>query len=747
MVKNYLLFIFVLISSASFNAQEIQLLSESASSNVLQQNVPTYIQKTKIVNGTEYHDFSTLSSVFTMEAGMPAMPMYTESLNIAASGVPTIEVTFDSYTEYQNVSVLPSKGSLKRNVSPADIAYEFGSTYSQNAFYPGQIAKAGNPFIFRNTRGITVSFFPYQYNPVTKVLRVYKNISVHVTVNPAIAGDNELSLSKEEKSEEYKAMYRNLYANMPAYLPLQDEGELLIITPSSYLPSLQPMIDWKVERGIKTTVVTLDQTGSDPISIKSYITSFFAANPNLVYIQLVGDHEQLPTFSYGTTGANEELYSDSYYGQILGTDLFPELMVGRLSGTISDVEAMVQKVVEYETAPADGDWMIKAAGIGSNEGMGFGDDGEADWQHLRNIGDKLTAYGYNQIYEFYDGAHGINDLSGSPTAGSISEALNSGVGILNYTGHGATEIMSTGSYSSNNVYSLLNAGQYPFVISVACNNGTFVGGNSLCEVFTTVRQSSDNSPAGAIASCGSSILMAWSEPMQTQDEMAELITRSDLSNNKTTLGGLFYNGQISMLEDYDQSNTAEEVMQTWIFFGDPSVTFRSAVPTAIYASHEEEISISGADIHIASNTSDALVSITQNNILVGNGFTVDGLATITIPTLLTEDLLKVTIVKQNTIPYRGSVNVSSSLGVNTSDKMFAVYPNPASEALFIKNIGNAMGDATVKLIDSNGRIIFEKTNVSFSEDYSLPVSGLSSGIYILSVNGQNFNEIKKIAIH
>jgi hypothetical protein len=177
------------------------------------------------------------------------------------------------------------------------------------------------------------------------------------------------------------------------------------------------------------------------------------------------------------------------------------------------------------------------------------------------------------------------------------------------------------------------------------------------------------------------------------------------------------------------------------------VIFRSAVPTAIYASHEEEISISGADIHIASNTSDALVSITHNNILVGSGFTVDGIATITIPTLLTEDQLKVTIVKQNTIPYRGSVNVSSSLGVNTNDKMFAVYPNPASEALFIKNRGNAMGDATIKLIDSNGRIIFEKTHVSISEDYSLPVSGLSSGIYILSVNGQNFNEIKKIAIH
>ncbi len=555
MSKNYFLLPSLAMFTIQISAQQFKVSAENASSVTIGHNIQQYISKKKVVDQIAYEDFSSISPILTMTNGAPALPVYSESVMVQPTGNISVEISYDSYTDHHDVSILPSKGSLKRNVDPDIIPYQFGAVYDQNAFYPGAIATASDPFIFRNTRGITISYFPFQYNPATKVLRVFRNISVQIKSDQQ-SGINEIQTIASEKSEVFQAIYRNLFANMPAYLPLSDEGEMLIITPVEYLPTLQPMIDWKTEKGTKITVATLQQTGADPISIKNFISAFYNANPNLVYVQLVGDHEQLPTYSYGITDAGENLYSDSFYGQLAGTDLFPELMIGRFSGSVEDVAAMVEKGIEYETMPAAGDWMIKAAGIGSNEGGGFGDDGESDWQHLRNIGNKLTTFGYDHIYEFYDGSQGLNDGNGSPSASSISSALNSGVGIVNYTGHGGTDVMSTGNYASSDVNSLTNQGYYPFVISVACNNGTFAGGESLCEAFTNVRQLSDNSPAGAIASCGSAILMAWSEPMQTQDEMTELITRSDAGNNKTTLGGLFYNGQISMLEAYNQSNTA-----------------------------------------------------------------------------------------------------------------------------------------------------------------------------------------------
>ena len=48
----------------------------------------------------------------------------------------------------------------------------------------------------------------------------------------------------------------------------------------------------------------------------------------------------------------------------------------------------------------------QSIGVGSNEGPG--DDGEMDYEHLRNIADnKLIPFTYNYVYEFFEGARGV----------------------------------------------------------------------------------------------------------------------------------------------------------------------------------------------------------------------------------------------------------------------------------------------------------------------------------------------------
>ncbi len=188
-------------------------------------------------------------------------------------------------------------------------------------------------------------------------------------------------------------------------------------------------------------------------------------------------------------------------------------------------------------------------------------------------------------------------------------------------------------------------------------------------------------------------------------------------------------------------------MQTWIFFGDPSVSFRSQIPVDIIASHEEVISISGGNLNIASNTSDAVVTVTQNNMLIGTAVTVEGMAVIPVSMLTSEDILKVTITKPNTVPYRGTVNVSSSLAIAENSQQFVIYPNPVSEMLFIRNTGEQLNDATIRIADANGRIISQQSHVNINGEYQVPVSQLSSGIYILCVSAEKFFEISKIAVH
>jgi gingipain R len=709
---------------------------------VIKYTTAAYVPSQKIINGTAYEDFSSVKAVLMLDKNAPGLPMVSESLIIPNTGNAAISISYDSYAEFSNINVSPSKGSLKRNINPADVALAFGTEYNTDVFFPGDLAKAGNPYIFRNTRGITVTFYPYQYNPVTHRLRVYKNITATVSTNPNQIGTNEKITANNEKSAVFESMYRNHYLNAAAYTPIVDDGEMLLIMPESYLNPIQPFIDWKNEKGIKVTVATLAETGTTPLAIQDYIKNAYLANMNLVYVQLVGDHQNLPCFSYGMSGS-ESLWSDSFYGQMDGLDLYPELLVGRFSGTVSEVQTMVDRTLEYETNPLAGDWMTNALGIGSNEGDGYGDDGEPDWQHLRNIGSKLTQYGYNNVYEFFDGSHGENDADGSPSSGSISAAVNSGVGLFNYTGHGWTEGVSTGNYTNSSVNALTNSGKYPFVISVACNNGTFTEGTSLCEAFLT--SASNNTPAGAIASCGSSILMAWAEPMQTQDEMAELIVRSDSENIKTSLGGLFYNGQASMLETYNQSQTAQEVMQTWVFFGDASTIFRDKLTTDIVATHAPAISLAGGDLVISSETEGALVSVVQDNDIITTGLIYAGQFTAAIPALTSGSLIKITLTKPNMKPYRGEVNVTT-LGIGRFENQFAVYPNPVSDNLHILNNGTGIDSAALQITDINGRMLWSVEKATLSSDYLIPVATLSQGVYFLNITANGHRKIHKFIV-
>lgn len=740
MTHKYFLLIALLSVSLQMTAQELKLVSAHPSQLGIKNTTPAYVSSQKIVSGVAYENFAALDAVLMLDKDAPELPMISESLIIPNTGNVTINIAYDSYAEFENINVLPSKGSLKRNIDPSQIPYQFGPAYQTDAFFPGALAKAGTPYVFRNTRGITITFYPYQFNPVTHKLRVYKNITVTVSTDASSPGVNEKTAS-DEKSTIFASIYRNHYLNAPDYATIADEGEMLIITPSDYMPALQPLIDWKIRKGMKVTVAYLTETGDTAADIHNYIKSSYESNPNLTYVQIVGDHQNLPSHTYGPSGS-EQLWSDSYYGQMDGEDLYPELLVGRFSGTLANVQTQVQRTIEYETNPLAGDWMVKALGIGSDEGDGYGDDGEADWLHLRNIGQKLIDYGYTGVHEFYDGSHGGNDANGSPSVANISAAVNAGVGLFNYTGHGWTEGISTGNYSNSAVDALTNNGKYPFVVSVACNNGTFVGATSLCETFLSA--TNNNTPAGAIASCGSSILMAWAEPMQTQDEMTELITRSNLDNIKTSLGGLFYNGQASMLEAYNQSNTAREVMQTWVFFGDASTIFRDKISTDITATHAPTINMAGGTLEIASETEGAFAAVVQDNEILATGTISGGSFEASIPALFSDSVLHVTLTKPNMKPYRGIVG-TSTLGISSFERQLIIYPNPVSDQIHIRNTGPSV-DASLQIVDVHGRSLWQAPQAVLTGEYHIAVQNLSKGVYFLRITASGAQKVHKFIV-
>ena len=125
------------------------------------------------------------------------------------------------------------------------------------------------------------------------------------------------------------------------------------------------------------------------------------------------------------------------------------------------------------------------------------------------------------------------------------------------------------------IVNLKNTNKNPFIISVACDNGKFINGQgTIAEAF--LKSNDEEDFTGSIAFCGSSILMDWAPPMLTQDEIINSITTNDTLNTIYSIGELFYESQIKMLNKYNSLGNG--VMQTWILFGDPSIDLKTKIP-------------------------------------------------------------------------------------------------------------------------------------------------------------------------
>ncbi|MPS74084.1 MAG: T9SS type A sorting domain-containing protein [Chryseobacterium sp.] len=741
MIKNVLFssLILIFLSGNSF-AQDFKLINSDNENITVDFELNNFEKTEKSINGKNYHTFSKQYSVLMSEAGNPAMPYFSRSIQLPEKGNFSYKIVYDSYEDINNIDIVPSKGSLKRNTDPETIPYVFSENYRKDDFFPGKLAQFGAPHILRNTRGVTFSLFPYQYNPVQHKLRIYKNLRVEVVLNDK-KGANEIVFKKTDNTF-FNDIYSKHYLNhltSDKYTPAKEEGDLLIITVPAFENQLSSLVSWKREKGIKTTVVNTTETGTTDTAIKNYITNFYQTNPNLVYILLVGDSGDVPSHTYGYYGG-EQHWSDSYYGQ-LTNDYYPEAFVGRLSGNSAGIKTMTDRILEYEKNPLAGDWMKNAIGIGSNEGNGYGNDGEADYVHLRKIRTQLKDYGYQTVYEFYQGSQGGEDATGEPTPTMINSAMNSGVGLFNYTGHGDLNLMVTGNYTSNYVKQLKNNGMYPFVVSVACNNGTFVGKTCLAEDLMSVNY--NNSPAGSIATAASTILMAWAEPMETQDEMTNILTEVYENNKKETIGGLFYNSQIGMLESYNDSATAVEVMQTWVLFGDPSVVFRNDTTKNLELQHPNQIDPTSQTLTIVCEEENAVVSLTKNGNIIASAHSKNGNVVFDLSEIADGESLMITATKQNFKPYQATIAVKT-LGVASFKKNgVSVYPIPAKD---IVNLTWENARPTkVLLYDLTGKLLQTISNTS-DKKLEINVSKYPKGTYLLKYEIDNKAYSEKLIV-
>ena len=761
-VKRLLLFLFVATQLFCFGSDDynIKLISQTNNTLIVEFNLQNYrLSKIDASDPYLYQNFIVNGGVTLLKTGEPELLKFTSNIQLPNIGSTSYSILETEFLELENINITPSKGNLYRNIDPNSIPFIEGPVYSYNTDFPNNLLTMGNPYIQRDIRGQTLSFIPFKFNPIKKTVKVYKKIKIEISFNPNITGKNEIKIPVRRKiAEETNLIYNRRYLNYSnsRYNPLGQDGKMLIIAPSEYLSDLHALISWKRKSGVDVEIVNVDDIGNNETNIYNYVRNYYNQNPDFLYLLLVGDHNDVASYNAGSTWMSETKWSDSKYGLVSNSnDWYPDVYVGRFSPSNSnDLNTMIQKNLEYEVTPLISDYYQNALGIGSNEGNGYGDDGEADWQHLRNIRTDLLNFGYQNVYEFYDGSHGGEDQSGNPNSSIISNALNSGVSLFNYTGHGNINSCATGNFTSTDVNSATNSGKYPFVISVSCNNGTFTSGTCISEVWQ--RASHLNSPTGSIAAAGSSILMSWAPPMATQDEIVDILVESYPYNKVQTIGSLFYSGQMKMLDDYP--NAGKEVIETWILFGDPTTFFRSKTPSDFIVSHDEEQDLGVSSLSVFCDEQDAKVTLWNGDSLIGKTNVLNGQADFIFDSIKQIDTLEIIISAYNKTPYFGNLRIiSPDINPVSNFTDFLFGPNPLGSDFQLSLIFELNEDQEVifEIFNALGQKIYKQTETLSSGFYgpdrtplvlNLNKINLKTGIYSFSTNINSTQYVKQLFV-
>ena len=144
--KTILFILVLMISAMGLFAGEINF-----SNNQLNFRTGSFELAETTINGETFTTIVTEDGVKTNEKGFAALPYFHASVMLADKNI-SLDIVSDSYTDYQlQYPMLPSRGTIYRNVDPATVPYEIAEESLNNEFYPKNITELTEPFIFSST--------------------------------------------------------------------------------------------------------------------------------------------------------------------------------------------------------------------------------------------------------------------------------------------------------------------------------------------------------------------------------------------------------------------------------------------------------------------------------------------------------------------------------------------------------------------------------------------------------------------
>ncbi len=327
---------------------------------------------------------------------------------------------------------------------------------------------------------------------------------------------------------------------------------LVIVTPSKWLSSVQELARVISGTGVKVSVKTLENFGPTFWDLKRSFKSLYERE-KFGHALLIGDEDNFPT-EFVQTSTDFQTPSDlQYYLMGDGSDRIPDVMGARLAVRAQEqIDQYRQKLSFYLSSKAS----KHSIAIASDEGMN-----PTDVEYARAMLAPLKNHYSHQVTEVFQ-------ADSTTGADYLVSKLNQGADLVNYIGHGSGPSwpsLSGREFDLQDIENLTAGNGHYVLIDVACQNGRFSDDGRLGVHF--MNQLSGSGPVGSIVYYGGSVDISWHPPAV----MAVAINEDIATNKGASIGEHILRGQLKLIENYDDLESALENLVWYHLQGVPTL--------------------------------------------------------------------------------------------------------------------------------------------------------------------------------
>jgi len=715
------LFIFVAIGAyaqkysftGNWGKQGINLVDSRKDAVQVVYSVNNFELQTVAVEGQTMKNIILPGTFLFNDEGMPNLPNKGKYIAIPQGAKPVLKILSDRREILHNIEIAPAPRI------PADNQPDFPlvknqQIYSRNALYPESPVQMSEVQKIRGVDAVILGITPFQYNPVTKDLIIYKDLKVEITFENGNGQFGDMAYRNYWWDPILQDVFLN-HASLPVVdynLRLQsypqksreNECEYIIITPTG--PDFRSWADsvkkFRSQQGILTKVFTIDEIGGNTVSaIESFIDNAYNSwTIKPVACLILGDNGTDGTKNITTQLWNDHpdgynpYASDNKFADVDGDEM-PEIIFSRITANdATQLQTMVTKFLEYErNPPTDSLFYDKPiTALGWQTVRWFQLCSEIVGGYFKNVQGKhprrinkvyegnpgnvwSTAQNTNTIVNYF-GTNGLYYIPTSPStlggwdggnATMINNAVDSGAFILMHRDHGAYTAWGEPAYTNSNINSLNNT-KLPFVFSINCQTGAYHKSTEvLGEKFHRHIKNGHNAGALGVV-CPSEVSYSFVNDTYVwgmmdnmwPDFMPEEGTTPESRGVLPAFG--HEAGKYFLKSSNWPYNTQHKQVTYRMFhmFGDAFQVIYFQVPQQLTVTHNPNIEYESTSFSVQANDS-AFIALTVNDSIIATALGAgSNPVVIPIPVLAIGTEVLVTVTKQNYFRYSSLVPVTST---------------------------------------------------------------------------------------